>query len=750
MSHLDKILAKSRSEEHPEETLVEHTNNVLEVWGQLRERYSEIISDPDFWKDSFYSVLFHDFGKVCSNFQETLKGERAYGDDERVRHEFFSGMFLFGNNHKYYLDNPLPLVAVFSHHKAFNDEGFNAHISRNTALRHIIEKEAIEEFLDYTERKAKEFDIEPLSIDEKLKFYITQNYKTLSTHYKTRFYDHLKKNDDLNQNQRKQYVFLKAALNVSDWTASGHLELENGVTYSKLDLANKIIEKLKNDGKVDIAKNFSFKKFQSKSHTSKNVIAIAPTGSGKTEASLLWASNKKDWERIIYLLPTRVTSNAIFERLRDYFGKEDVALIHSTARLFRKELPDDHYDSKDYFREKSFFKNINVCTVDQILTQGFNLGFWEVKTFHLLNAKVIIDEIHLYSPYTLGLIIATIKYLRNEFNTRFYIMTATMPSKLLELLQETLGEVKIIKDQELLDKARNQFEVREETIDNFIEEIETAVAQGKKTLVVVNSVDKAIELYQQLEEVANKNGYKAICYHSRFINKHRSCKEKEIFELDEKDKGGVLIATQVVEVSLDIDFDVLFTENAPIDAIIQRAGRVNRKRKKEKTKVVIAKHFEISEKIYKEAFILNNTYQEFFKRDKQRLTEKELTDMVDIVYTDMNIKENLSYQEGLNKYLKVQSHLNFIKDLTTDEEVFTRENLDRETVIPYCYMGDLIDETNRDKITKHELSISRYRYQSTLSDDGPYGSKFINYPYSFEKGLEFNGDDILEENVSTI
>jgi CRISPR-associated endonuclease/helicase Cas3 len=245
MSILDQIIAKSRSEEHPEETLVQHTDNVLEVWNHFRERYSEIIPDHSFWKDSFYTVLFHDFGKVCSNFQETIRGERAFGDDERVRHEFFSGMFLFGNNYKYYLDNPLPLVAVFSHHKAFNDEGFNAHISRNHALNHTIDKEVIEEFLKYTDSKAEKFDIEPLSINEKLKFYITQNYKTLVTHYKTRFYDHLKKDSVLSQPHRKQYIFIKAALNVSDWTASGHQELENGVTYSETHLAEKIISDIR-------------------------------------------------------------------------------------------------------------------------------------------------------------------------------------------------------------------------------------------------------------------------------------------------------------------------------------------------------------------------------------------------------------------------------------------------------------------------------------------------------------------------
>ncbi|MEX0607957.1 MAG: CRISPR-associated helicase Cas3' [Balneolaceae bacterium] len=743
MSQLDDILAKS----NPEETLTQHTDAVLEIWDQLRERYSEIITDQDFWRDSFYAVLFHDFGKICSNFQETIKHERAFGDDERVRHEFFSGMFLFANNHKKYLDNPTSLVAVFSHHKAFNDQGFNNHVERNKVLKHNIDPAVIDQFLTYSKKKASHYKIDSLSIKEKFKLYVTQDYKTLVTHYRTRFYVHLKSKGVLSQQKRKEYILYKAVLNISDWTGSGHLKLENGVPYSEEYLAKKIIKKLLKDGKNEITQNFSFKEFQTKSKTTSNVIAIAPTGSGKTEAALLWASNKKSWERIIYLLPTRVTSNAIFDRLGEYFGYKNVALIHSTARLYRKEQPDNEYDQKDYFREKSFFKNINVCTVDQILTQGFNLGFWEVKTFHMLNAKVIIDEIHLYSPYTLGLIISSIKYLKEEFNTRFYIMTATMPSKLLELLRETLGDVDIIKDEELLNEARNKFETREETIDELIDEIETAIRNGKKTLVVVNSVDKAIELYEKLKETADQVEKSSICYHSRFINKHRSKKEKEIFDLDKTDSGGILIATQVVEVSLDIDFDILFTENAPIDAIIQRAGRVNRKRKKKDSKVVIAKHFEISEKIYEEALILENTRQEFKKRDGHSLTEKELTSMVDLVYADMNVKENSNYLDGLRKYDIVQSKYNWIKDVTTDDKIFTRDNINTVSVIPYKYLTKLHTETNRDRIVKHELSIRKYRFDAVRSEDGPFKSKFIDYPYSFEKGLEFKKKDTIEDQL---
>jgi len=99
-------------------------------------------------------------------------------------------------------------------------------------------------------------------------------------------------------------------------------------------------------------------------------------------------------------------------------------------------------------------------------------------------------------------------------------------------------------------------------------------------------VAKCQELYRILEHL------KPMCYHSKFILKDRTEKEKEI------DNQRLLIATQVVEVSLDIDFDVMFTECAPPDAIVQRAGRVNRRREKSDNWINIYKASDISKRIY--------------------------------------------------------------------------------------------------------------------------------------------------------
>ncbi|WP_373055841.1 CRISPR-associated helicase Cas3' [Zunongwangia sp. H14] len=746
MTKLEDIWAKST----PVETLTQHTSLVLKIWNQLRERYANDIVDDNFWDISFTAVAYHDFGKICNIFQKTIKKEIFVEFDSRVRHEFFSGMFLFLNNIRFYNEHIESLIAVFSHHKAFNDEGFVKQISENRNIKSILDQETINEFIGFINRKVKKYGLSEKKISPNVKEQINSDYGKLVLVFRKNIYEELNKENYLNSENRKNYIYHKALLNISDWTASGHLHLEKGISYSKAHLADQIIHKLKEDGKDEIANEFQFRNFQEQSLTKKNVIAIAPTGSGKTEAALIWASSKKDWERIIYLLPTRVTSNAIHKRLSDYFGKEYTQLIHSSARQYIKEQYDDSYDQKKYFRDKSFFKNINISTIDQLLTLGFNLGFWEVKTFHMLNARVIIDEIHLYSPYTLGLIISTIRYLKDNFNTKFYIMTATMPEKLQVLVEKTLEDVSLVKDQELLDEARNLFETRENIIEDSLEEIISQIDQGKKTLIVVNTVDKAIELYEYLEGIAVTSGFQAICYHSRYIKKDRSKKEQEIFDLDKLNNGGVLVATQVVEVSLDIDFDILYTENAPIDAIIQRAGRVNRKRQKEETKIIIFPHYEISEKIYDMPDILQNTFSEFTTLSGKRLSEKQLNELVDIVYKDLDIESDDKFIEGLNKHSDIQYKYNFIKDLTTDEKVFTREGLDTVSVIPDKFYPDLYNSEDRDELSNHELSLRRntVKFKDARLTSGPLQFQFIDANYDIKKGLTFKKKDENEAFVA--
>lgn len=720
----------------PEETLLQHTDAVVQRWQWLHERYVSMVDLGDvFWEHSYWSALLHDFGKVCDNFQDTLF-HRPGWQHRRLRHEFLSGNFMLLTNPTAFLQKqPLATFAVFSHHKPLNDELFQADKSQKLSLP--LEEYALIQILFLEKSRLDSF---PMEIDSKGADAFGKG--SCAGFYKQ--FDKFSKRlmPTFSTAQRREYIFFKAILNIADWLGSSHRPLSPGLNYSPEYLKEKIVDKLRKEGKK--VESFDFRKFQIESRQPGSVLAIAPTGSGKTEAALIWASQKKEYEKIIYLLPTRVTSNSIFLRLCQYFGDKNCAIVHSSARLFLKEMKLEQ--DRKYILDRTFFKEVTVSTIDQVLTQGFNLGFWEIKTFHLLRAKVIIDEIHLYQPYTLALIVETIHYLQKQFHTEFFIMTATMPKKLFHLLQRTLGVTNenVIRDLELLNEARNIFEVRDKIADEMGDEIQGYLDQKKKVLVVVNTVDEAIRLYEKHKS----SNVESVCFHSRFIQKHRLEKERVILEKEKSNSPFLLIATQVVEVSLDIDFDVLFTENAPMDALIQRAGRVNRGRKKEHSKVIVFQQQQISEeKIYPKE-VLDKTFALLSNYNKQRLTEETLTELVDLVYENFDVESDEGYLRGKKAYSTVQERLHFIKDNDDLDETYTREGLDSVNVIPMRYEEYLNDKDEWVK-PQYEVSIRRqnlfrgkhfpdkkhkwFRYFDCIYDDET-GLKFLSKPTAHTSG----------------
>lgn len=722
---LDNILAKK----NPDELLTEHIKSAVKVWENLRNKYEYLpYLNKEFWKYSLLSVLFHDAGKISKNFQEYHYTNRNY-----LRHELISGIALLALDVKYFENNPLSIWAIFSHHKSLNDSLF----VQDTDKKIVIEEKTLFDFFEFVEAIYNDYFQDTFYKNSKFKSYVlNKNSNDFYYYFKNKFFRTFK---SLTKKDRKIYIFYKAILNEADWISSGHQSPMIELKYDTKYLRDKIIKNLIAKKKLKYTSDFKFRNFQLNSNIIKNVIARAPTGSGKTEASLIWASNKSKHSKIFYLLPTKVTSNAIYSRLKNYFGENNTAVVHSSAFLFQKEEHTDDYSYLEYLKDKTFFKNISVCTIDQILTQGFNLGYWELKTFHQFNSKIIIDEIHLYEPYTLGLIISTIKYLKNEFGATFYLMSATMPSKLKQILSKTLGkdETKFIFDKEFLKSARNEFITTDKNINELFSNIISNVKNGKKVLCVVNTVNEAIRIYEELNKKLEK--YSVMCYHSRFIVKDRLEKEETILSWENstvKD-GCLLIATQVVEVSLDIDYDILYTENAPIDAIIQRAGRVNRKRDKDDTKVIVFPHIEITSKyVYNVKNILQDTFSLLKKNNKKKLTENNLVNFVDEVYKDFILEDDSEYKKALKIYDEIQEQKHYIKDVTADEEVFTRKGLDTVDIIPMKYLEKLSVATKQVK-SKHLVSIRKsylYSFRKEYDDDHFI---YLDIQYTFEKGVQF-------------
>ncbi len=330
--------------------------------------------------------------------------------------------------------------------------------------------------------------------------------------------------------------------------------------------------------------------------TEGSAILRAPTGSGKTEAALLWAqNNQRPNGRLFYVLPYTASINAMYLRLGPgrtpaepgTFSSGNVGLLHSraTAALYalleangdlasRLDTQENSKTLSGLAREMWF--PVRVCTPHQILRYMLRGKGWETMLVEFPNACLIFDEVHAYDPRVVGLTLGTARLL-GRWGVRCLFVSATLPEFLARLIGDAVGEVKIIdpnpkyrSDREILDKKRHSLEIRDGTILDHLEGVIKAAVGGGSTLIVCNHVRTAQEVFRRVEV---RLGTDVVLLHSRFHQEGRNRIERP---LHGRSVPKVLVATQVIEVSLDLDFDRAFVEPAPVDALVQRMGRVNR------------------------------------------------------------------------------------------------------------------------------------------------------------------------------
>ena len=313
---------------------------------------------------------------------------------------------------------------------------------------------------------------------------------------------------------------------------------------------------------------------------SENLILIAPTGYGKTEFSFLWSSGDKT----IYTLPIRSAVNQIFERAKSIFGKDKVGLLHSDADVFYLR-DEENFASYELSRQISY--PFIVSTGDQFFPYALKPPTFE-RIYALLSySNLIIDEVQAYDPVAAAIIV---KFIEDTVNMggKFLLMTATLPEFVRNEIESRIGnevEIKNIYDENDENKegfrrfCKHRIKVVTYNPDGEMERVLEFAREGKRVLVIRNTVSDAQETYDRLKD----SGIPVYLLHSRFTLEDRRNREEKIInefknpKSSEENQGKILVATQVVEASLDIDADVLFTDLCPLDALVQRMGRVMRR-----------------------------------------------------------------------------------------------------------------------------------------------------------------------------
>ena len=715
----------------PNKSIIEHTNDLLDVleilWnlGYIKEeRIYELIQK---------ACIYHDIGKINKEFQKRVKNKGIkFDENKEVAHNVLSLYFIdeskFNNKEDYLIVSN----AVVNHHD-YCDIGL--------AIRE--KSDIIENLLEGLDHK-------------KVKKVIPAKIASIS--------------------QDIDAIKIKGYLHKCDYSASSGYTAEYENNFLEKSLEN-VLNKWKLDNQ-----DASWNELQQYciENKNENIIAIAQTGMGKTEAGLLWISDNKGF----FILPIRTAINAIYDRTKKYISsyggnlEEQLGLLHSSSlEYLLLQSEDDKYDDKDEYIDKKEDKEIieyekiakqlslpiNVSTIDQLFDFVYKYPAYELKLTTLSYSKIVIDEIQMYGPDLLAYLVYGLERIVEQ-GGKVAILTATLPPFVKELLSKNI-KFKIKEGGFTDNSKRHNLKILDKRIDSndicdkYMEN--EKLNKSNKILVVCNSITQAQNLYEEISDIlGNKNLH---ILHSKFIKCERLSKESEIIEFgktykdnksNELDKqSGIWISTSIVEASLDIDFDYLFTELQDLNSLFQRLGRCNRKGKKDSSENNCYIYTQIDERSFingdrgyidKDIFELS---KEAISLWEGQISEKEKIELINKYLTMDKIKNS--------NYITQYKHTyNFIKNLTPDtfksDEVKLRNILSKDIIpspIYHEYNGDIkeLEEKLKDKsLNSPENKGYKLRLQNDLKKYtvSVHPNHISNYYRALKNGLAIRYDNV--------
>lgn len=693
------ILAKSE----PQITLKQHIQDNLSVWEHLQRCFpaAPVCADKEsFWQLLRLSVIMHDLGKAHGEFQKVLRGVENNWDSQR--HELFSVPFtkqlLLPEDEKL-----LVLRVVAAHHRTYS--WLSNFIENNYE---IDPTEFEREFSKVDVKGAIEVanSFEHGVIVEKV---VGKSPVKIITNY---------------QREAKQVLMGRQAEITDYFTllllmgAFHHCDHLSSAFVTEFDYLNSNAFHFLDEMQADLRKE-GFDLYYHQSIVSKilgNVILTAPTGSGKTETSLLWLRNQLKQTgqgRVFYVLPFTASINAMFERLRDEdgLGKEMVGMLHGKldAYLYESffEEAGNLTELKSQIKDlKVTFKNLQtplkVITPFQLLKHLFGLKGFEKGIFEWVGGHFIFDEIHAYDPEITAQIVVLLEFLTQRLQAKVFIMTATLPTFLKRRIAAAIGHYEELKAEATLydNFQRHRVKLTDGLLSEKLNLVEQDLKAGKKVLVVCNTVDQARAVFEELQGL-----YETLLIHGRFAAKDRTRIERQL----QNNPPQLLIGTQAIEVSLDIDYDVIYSEPAPLDALIQRFGRVNRKRSKSPCPCLVFKERNEKDKyIYDHEMVVRtlDVLSEIENKYNGVIQEIELQAYIDRVYPGYDEEAQAKFDKIYGLLAQSVKRLTPFEPSKDGEEDYYRQ-FDGVKVLPAYYEQDYIERLNAfDFIGAEQLKVS--------------------------------------------
>ncbi|MDO5045991.1 CRISPR-associated helicase Cas3' [Campylobacter sp.] len=645
--------------------------------------------------------LFHDIAKLKIAFQIYIRNLDRKDLDKK--HSFLSACIFLLNSPLSDLMTAFGFLAIVHHHGSI--ENFFNLIETNKNFGKYFENSKEFDYFDEVCANAKKLEIYQ-DIKTGKEELIEKATKLQGYVRRLKF-----QKDILGYNEFVDFKKLYSNLIYSDkFEAIFSRQQDIKCEYDLLRALENFINKLKPNAKRAEFRKFVLDNFDDRFRL---FTLTAPTGYGKTLTALNFALKfKKD--RIIYALPFTSIIDQTDAIFLDIYKEEDEVLIykvHHKTTIDENE-PADRY-SKIKFMMESFSGDINITTIYQLIFAIFgNSNKDNVKFNQLQNSVVIIDEAQAIAYKFRKDFIKLCEIISDKLNTVFIFMSATMPIIKSDKFKE-ISNLDYFKNQ-------NRYVIKwlelEDGQASLIKKVKD-VADHKNTLVVVNEIAKAQELFMEF-----CHEYNCFCLNGYMYDEHKQSVISKIKEMIDKDEKKVLlISTQSIEAGVDLSFDVGFREISPISSIIQTAGRVNRHFKDTAAELyVFSAISKYTDKIYGDLQFVSKEIHSMLK--EKDIQESEVLEMSSAYFSKIHDQLESLYFESHMQKLEFESINKEVEEVMSDkfkeliiiepQDGFIRQ-IESEILKPQDEKADVfmirdIFKNNIKKLSKFGINITHF------------------------------------------